>query len=436
MTITWKNAEGLFKHLKAVELKELDDEQKVAYKEAETEYNISKYEELDALAEKTAAQTEELKELQTSLLKLSTEQFKAMQTQMKEMQEKLVNHKAAGEKPDLTPFKEAIKDFEDASVFMTKLSSKDGLSIKADATYTDLTQTGQLNQVQAGISDVVKKRVTLPQLFKRIPMNTEIYSYLQQKDTVARNAQNVALCTKGFNSLTKEEIEVVDIKYVKIKDYANLCLDYMDDYDYVEARYNVLLNDSLTFKIDTDILLGTNTPLSMNSIDAVSSEFSSVNPDAFIGPNIDDANVSDLALGMACQIDVLGKLASFMANVVIVNKLDWYTKIETKKDTQGRYLDPRVSVINGNYFIGDLLVIPHVDVVTNTMYVLDTTRGAILDRKQVALKKSTENGTNFIDEFITLMITAKLQFLVEENNHNAFMKCSNVDLAVDSITLP
>ena len=174
----------------------------------------------------------------------------------------------------------------------------------------------------------------------------------------------------------------------------------------------------------------------MKSINSVSSEFSSINPDALIGPNIPLANFADLLLGMACQIDVLGKLNSFMANVAIVNKMDWYTKIETSKDLNGNYLDPRLSRVDGNWYVGDLLVIPHVDVPVNTCYVLDTTRGAILDRQEIALRKSEENGTNFVDEFITLMVTVKLQFLVLNNDANAFMKCSDINLGVSSIKLP
>jgi hypothetical protein len=435
MKKTWLKSDGTFKHLKGDDLKDLDDEQKLAYKEAETVYSVSKYEELESLTEKTKEQSEELKAVQEALLKLSTEQFKAMQTQMKEMQLKLAEHKSNGEKIDLTPFKEAIKDFEGVNAFIAKLSQGEGLVMKADVNYADLTVGGQLDQVATGISDLVKKRVLLPQLFRKEKMIRVNYTYLEQT-TVDRDTQGVAKCAKGFASLTKEELSVATVNYIKLKDTADLCRDYLDDYDFVEARYNTLLNDSIAFKVDSELLLGTDTNLSMKSINSVSSEFSSVNPDALIGPNIPLANFADLLLGMACQIDVLGKLNSFMANVAIVNKMDWYTKIETSKDLNGNYLDPRLSRVDGNWYVGDLLVIPHVDVPVNTCYVLDTTRGAILDRQEIALRKSEENGTNFVDEFITLMVTVKLQFLVLNNDANAFMKCSDINLGVSSIKLP
>lgn len=432
----WINAQGAFTHLKAESLTELSDQERAEYKDAETAHLVAKLESLEESKTRTDEQAEELKVVKDALLKLSTEEFKRMKSDLKEMQNKLADSKKTGEKLDLTPFKEAIKGAENASDLIAKLSTTDGIEIKADATYADLTHGGQLDQMASGISDIVKKTPKLYQLFAKIPMNTETYTYLQQKAGVIRDAKNVAKCVKGFTSATKEEIEVVRTNDVKIKDTTDICLDYMDDFSYVEQRYSMLLSDSVSFKVDTQLLLGTNTGNEMNSINAVSSEFSAVNPDAAIGANIEDANMADLALAMATQIDVLGKLGNFKANVALVNKLDWFVKIESKKDNDGRYLDPRISKVSGNYYIGDLLVIAHVDVVPNTMYVFDSTKGAILDRKKQTLKRSTENGTNFVDEFITLMATVRLQFLVEQNHANAFMKCSDVDLAIDAIKLP
>ena len=310
------------------------------------------------------------------------------------------------------------------------------LELKADVTYSDLTQTGILDQLATtGISDIVKKTPKIAQLFSRIPMITQTYTYLEQT-TVVRNAQGVAGCAKNFTSLTKEEIGEQKTNYVKIKDTVDICKDYAMDYGFVENRYKTLLNDSIAFKIDTDLLLGTNSSTSTNSIDNVSSEFSATNVDAPIGANIANANMADLILGMAAQIDTLGKLGSFKSNVALVNRMDWFVQVESAKDANGNYLDPRISVVGGNVFVGDILVIPVVEVAANTLYVMDTTKGNILDRTSINLTMSDSNGTNFVDEFVTMMVTAKLQFLVENNNANAFMKCSDVATAITSITAP
>ena len=329
------------------------------------------------------------------------------------------------------------QSFESVKGSLTDLANKKtnhvDFVIKADVGYADLTVDGQLDQLRPGISDIVKKRVYLYDLFRKTPMVTETYTYLEQTSAV-RDAQGVALCAKGFTSLTKEEIGKESVKYVEIKDTANICRAYADDYNFVENRYRTLLSDSMAFKIENELLLGTDATTSTNSINAVSSEFAFNNVAAPIGASIDDANYVDLLLSMATQIDVLGKLGSFMANVALVNKMDWFKLVESKKDANGNYLDYRVRSVNGSIVIGNLTILPLVDVPANTVYVMDTTKGEILNRKSVELTMSTENGTNFVDGFVTMMMIARLQFLVENNNINAFMKCTDVSTAITAIT--
>jgi len=430
----WINADGMFQYLKAQQLEDLAEELHAEYKEAEAAHINSRIKALEGADSND--HTKEIEELKQSLFKLQTEQFDTMKNNIVAMGKELASIKEAGKEVDMTPFKTAIVGFEDSLKALKTGGSSVEFEIKADVTYADLTHTGQLDQVAAGISDAPKKRVRLFELFRKIPMTTETYSYLSQKDSVLRDAQGVAKCAKGFSSTTKEEIEIVRINDVKIKDDVDLCRDYMDDFSWVEARYRLLLSDSVMFEMDRQLLLGLNTGTSMNSIDAVSSEFSALNVDAPVGATIEKANMADLILAMATQVDVLGKLASFNVNSAVVNKLNWFILVESKKDTQGRYLDPRISKINGNYYVGDILVIPLPDVAENTLYVMDSTKGSILDRKKQTLRISTENGTNFADEFITMMSTVRAQFLVEQNHANAFMKCSDVATAVSAINKP
>jgi len=377
-------------------------------------------------------------------LKATKEALETAQTELKSVKDELVKNgteleKLKEVKSSKVEQKSAFaEEFEKKSTEIKSFVTNGGkveLELKADATYNDLTQTGVLDQLAPGISDIVKKQPKVASLFSRIPMITETYTYLEQT-SIVRDAQGVAGCAKSFTSLTKEEIGEQKVNYVKIKDTVDICKDYALDYGYVENRYRTILNDSIAFKIDTDLLLGTNSTTSTNSIDNVSSEFDPANVDAPIGANIPDANMADLILGMATQIDVLGKLGSFKSNVALVNKMDWFVQVESAKDANGNYLDPRISKVGGNTFVGDILVIPLVDVAANNLYVMDTTKGNILDRTSINLTMSDSNGTNFVDEYVTMMVTAKLQFLVENNNANAFMKCSDVATAIGAITKP
>ena len=430
-----KDGKKEFKVLTEDELKELSDEEFGAYMTAKFDGLEGKMTKL--VKEKADATEERLKELATEISEAKDDAHKAY----KEATEvKLKNLATAMER-----LKEAsgegkinvslLKEHADAIKLLKEAGNSFSIELKADATYADLTHTGQLDQIAATISDIVKKKPVMWELFNKIPMVTETYTYLEQT-SVVRNAQGVAGCAKGFTSLTKEEIGVQRTNYVKLKDTTDICRDYMDDFSFVEERYNRLLKDSVAFMVDTEIINGTNTAISLNSLNVVSSEFSAVNPSAPIGATIPLANMSDLILGMATQIDVLGKLASFNANVCLVNKMDWFIQIESAKDTQGRYLDPRIRMVNGLTFINDILLIPHVDVPANKLFVFDTTMGDILDRKMITFALSDSNGTNFVDEFVTMMVTTKLQFLVENNNANAFMKCSDITAGILAIKKP
>ena len=409
------------------------DEINVMTAEEQKSYAVAK-EENDSLEKKSFLDAQKANESKTTELEL---EIKSSKEELVKMGTEVAKIRAVKSSPIEQKSLFAV-EFEKKEAEIKSFIEKGGkidMEFKADVDYGDLTQTGVLDQLAPGISDIVKKTVRVASLFRTIPMVTETYTYLEQTSAV-RDAQGVALCAKGFTSLTKEEIGEQKVNYVKIKDTVDICKDYASDYNFVENRYRTLLNDSISFFIDTDLLLGTDTTTSTNSIDNVSSEFDPNNVAAPVGATIPLANYADLILAMSAQIDTLGKLGSFRSNVALVNRMDFFTKVESAKDANGNYLDPRLTKVGGNWFIGDILIIPLVDVVANTLYVMDTTKGDILNRSTINLTMSDSNGTNFVDEYVTMMVTAKLQFLVENNNINAFMKCSDVSTAITAITLP
>lgn len=360
--------------------------------------------------------------LEEALKEQGLEMSKLKNVSTKVENEKSLLGKAIEEKGD------AIKSYSKGGESRVELISE-----KAITDYSNLTQTGQLDQVDNTLSKIAHKAPVLLPLFKKKSMITETYSYRDQTSAV-RDAKGTAKCATGFTSLTKEEVGMVRINDVLYKDTMDICLDYASDYSFVESESRDLINESLVFKIDTDLLLGTNTGTSMNSINAVSSEFDAANAACVLTTSIQVANYSDLILGMATQIFELGKQNFWRANVAVVNNCDFFKFVQSAKDSQGRYLDPRVSTVGGATYIGDILIVPSTDVAQNTVYVMDTSMGTILDRRSVSLALSTENGTNFVDGFGTLLATARLQFLVKNNDANAFMKCTDVAAGITAIT--
>ncbi len=428
----WLTGDNVFKRLSALEISSLEDAEKIEYKDAETQHLEDR---LKAIEGKENASKDEVESIIKELSDLKTQQINQLQANVKTLGEALANAKTVdgAKKSNLLV---ALEKLEGGLASLPKGDSG-AIEIKADITHSTLTHGGQLDQYVGFGADVVKKTLKIYSLFRKIPMTTEYYTFLQQKNNVIRDAKNVAKCVKGLTTTTKEELEVVRTTYEKIKDLADICNDFLNDYAFVEGRYRILLEDSVAFRVDRQLLRGSGVAgTEMKSISSVSSEFSAINVDCPLNASIDNANLADLWLGMATQIDVLGQLGGYNADTVICNKRDFFVEIESKKDLEGRYLDPRMSKVGNEYYIGSLRVIASVDCAPNTCYVFDSTKGSILERSGILLSRSEENGTNFADDFTTLKAVWRGQFLVEGNNANAFMKCSNVNLALGAIEKP
>ena len=309
------------------------------------------------------------------------------------------------------------------------------LETKAVLNYSNLTDNNVFAQVEGGVTYLPYVAPKVVNLFRRIPMSTETYAYTDQT-AATRAAIMAALCGTGETFTSSETLEAKLINYVKVKDSLDICLDYASDYSFVEDSARFLLQTSVVDKIEDQLINGSGTSNEMFSLESYSAEFDDTFAALPLTDSIDSANMADLALGMAAQIEVSGLLNTYMPNVVLVNKGDFFKQIESAKDANGNYLDPRITKVGGSTYIGNLLVVASPKVAVNSMYVFDSTKGSILDRQQTTLAMSTENGTNFVDGFGTLLTVSKLQFLVRDAEAGAFMKCSNIATAISNILKP
>ena len=342
---------------------------------------------------------------------------------------------------DLTPktFNDVVKAAWDSATGEDKL--KNALSTKTDVqftinkasqTYGDITSGSDFAQMRAGVIDQPVRAPKIRSMFRSVPVSTEFYKYVQQT-TVVRDAQNVALCA-AVTSTTKETLTVASIETKVVKDMIDFCRAFVSDYPFMLSRINLLINQSLSLRIDSQLLLGDGLGVNLNSIDSVSSEFSAANVACVLTTSIQTANMVDLILGMQTQIIELGAQNGFDPDVVLVNKCDWFKNVESLKDLDNNYLDARVSMIGGTPFVGGMMVAWTPLVVQNTAYVFDSTKGEIIDRQSLEIDIAFENKDNWEKEIATLKGLERLNFLVPSNLSNAFMKCSDVATAVTAIT--
>ena len=250
-----------------------------------------------------------------------------------------------------------------------------------------------------------------------------------------RDAQNVAKCA-AVTSTTKETLVVSSIETKVVKDMIDFCRAFVSDYPFMQSRINLLINQSLALRIDSQLLLGNGAGENLNSIDLYASEFSAANTACVLTASIQAANMVDLILGMQTQIIELGQQTGFDPDVVAVNKCDWFKNVESLKDLDNNYLDSRVTMIGGTPFIGGMMVMWSPIVVQNTCYVFDSTKGEVIDRQSLEIDVAFENKDNWEKEIATLKGLERLNFLVPTNWGNAFMKCTDITTAIAAILKP
>jgi len=424
--MNWFTSKGVFKELNENQLADLEPSQLGAYHSAKAEHEKVKLE-------------EELKSI-TDEQKANLESIKNMEKILKEQSELIEELKESGISEDSETFEKALKSKFDESYEKLKeykggqLQTVDIHIEKGAQDYGDIDSGLDFAQFRAGVTDIPVRQPRFKSLFGSIPLNTEFYKYTEQ-DTVVRDGKNVAKCT-AVSTSTKETLIVRNITTTNIKDMIEFCIEFVEDYTFMQSRINKLLMESVALRVDQQILLGTGLNDETFSIDSVSSEFSATNVVCDISQEIQDGSFVDLILGMQTQIDMLGEQSFYSANTVIVNKCDWFVGVESRKDANNNYLDDRVTYVSGVPFIGGMRVLTSPLVPQNTCYVFDSTKGEIIQRRGVQMSISYENRDAWEKEIGYIKAYESLNFLVMNNNKNAFMKCSDVQTAITAITTP
>lgn len=375
--------------------------------------------EVKSLKEDLEAKSLELQSTKEELVKLGTEVSKMKSTK-----------ETGAKKSVLRKSLEEKKDVLDAIASKKSREARVDLEIKATQSYGDIDAGLDFAPMRPGITDLPKKQTNFLNLFRRVPFNGEFYKYAEQ-ETVIRDAQNVAVCSP-VTSNTKETIKSKNLIIKKIKDIIKYCIDYANDYDFVESRIRTLITDSVLFKADTDVLLGDGQGDNMNGIDFYASEFDAANADAPVGP-IESANYIDLILAMQAQIYTLGQENGYRPDTVILNYMDWFSLVLSSKDADANYLDYR-NVNMATAQINGMQIITSPDVPANTCYVLDSTKGEMIMNQSYQLSIADENVDDWENDLIAMKGSIRANLLVETPNQNAFMKCSDVAAGIQSIT--
>lgn len=399
----------------------------------------------EKLALKMKEGNTELEGIQATLKKLNiddgTPGLKELQEAIKTLQ---TEFKASKEQParveNLTlraALKQAIeKNREKITALKTSRKSQaDALTIELKVQATQVpgdigTRTDDA-MFLPGINQQPVRDPFLRQIFRVVPTSREYIKYREQ-DTVTRDAKVVIACA-GSTHTTKVTWVTTTEQIQKIRDMVDICLDMMDDYDFVEAEIRNLLDTSINLKEDSEFMFGTG---DINSIDGYASEFNPANPlasfEGAAGLGFQAPTIAEVVAAMAAQIYIFGQEKKWVADTIIMNHADW-VRFMHAKDENNNYLLPNF-VLTGGRILEGMRVLTNPLIPANELYVFDSRQGFILDRQQTTLEFSYENNDNFEKEIVTAKVVKRVQFIVKGIDQDAFMKVSDIEAAKLAIT--
>ena len=308
----------------------------------------------------------------------------------------------------------------------------------ADQAATDI-QTHTIGLRVPGIGQIPTRRPFLRDIFNTVNTSLEYIKYID-RETVVRDAQNVASAAASTHT-TKLTWKERSIQIVNVRDLVDVPIDMIQDYDFVEGELKRLLNVNVALKIDSGLLSGTGVYPQLHSVGEYASEFNASNTlSGTITPwvgTIQTPNIFDLVIAMASQIVALGQDGSFMPDTVLFNTIDRYKAILIK-DANDNYLMPPfvVRVAGRDFNIDGMRVRSNPGVPANSVWVFDSSKGTIYQRKAAIAEMSFENATNFETEVVTMKVYERLNLLVRNVDKNAFMKCTDVTTALTALQTP
>ena len=282
----------------------------------------------------------------------------------------------------------------------------------------------------AGIGEIPYRRRFLEDVLQSAAVSDGRGNVLQYTDqaNVLRSANNVAECAV-YPALTDIDWQEFTCKIEKIGDTIKVCREAMDDFDFVESEIRNLLMTSVEQRVDQQLLLGTGTTPQLKGIDLVASAFAA----GAYALSIDNATLFDLIHVIKSQIMTVSE-NMFDANIALMNPVD-VTKLLSTKDLDGNYIIPPFATDNGRTING-VRIIENTLVAANTMYVFDSSKATVYNRKSMTLDVSFENEDDFNKDLVTIKASRRLALLIRNVHANAFTKVADITAAITAIDKP
>ena len=420
-----------FKVKSSEEIAKLNEEDNAKYFASLLDWQTKSIEELTAKSKEDGAKKEEL---DAQIKELTSANITAMKSTLENQGgviAKLVKEVEAKTENEPVTFKNAIytalPEKADELKTLAESSQKNiRLEIKASPGASDITSGTDFADMLPGVGQIATRQTFMRSLFNQRNTNKEYIKYNDQ-ESVVRDAKNVAACAASTHT-SKITWQVRTLQITKVRDYVDVCIDMMDDYEWVSGEIRDLVSTDVALKVDEGLLLGTDVYPELNSVDAVASTFAA----GSYATSVQAPTLVDLIQVASCQISDAGLNNKFSANVALLNPAD-KCLMTLEKDANNNYLIPNWITSDGMN-IGAVRVITNSLVPANEMYVMDSTKGTVVSRRGTTVEFGFENNDNFEKELVTVKAYERLNFLVRNVDANAFMHVPDIDAAIIAIT--
>ncbi len=325
----------------------------------------------------------------------------------------------------LTENKDAILKAKDAG----KGALTFDLNLKATVSSAEVAGTTLSSRVP-GIGAIPFRRRFLEDEFNSASVgdgNGNNLVYTDQAN-VNRAADNIAECA-AYPTLSDIDWIEQSCKIEKIGDSIKVCLEAMDDFDFVESEIRNLLLTSVDQRVDSQLLLGDGVTPNIKGIATSASTFAA----GSYATCIPDANLFDLIDVVRAQIAEVGE-GMYMANTALINPVD-LTKLRATKDSTGQWISAPYTT-DGGMTVAGVRLIENTLVPANEMYVFDSTKGTVYNRKTLAIQMAFENEDDFNKDLVTIKASRRLAFLIRNVWANAFTHVADITAAITAIDKP
>ncbi len=143
------------------------------------------------------------------------------------------------------------------------------LDIKANQDASDITSGTDFADMMPGVGQIATRQTFMRNLFNQRNTTKEYIKYNDQ-ETIVRDAKNVAGCASSTHD-SKITWQVRTMQITKVRDMVDICIDMMDDYEWVSSEIRDLVSTDVALKVDEGLLLGSDVYPELNSVDAVAS---------------------------------------------------------------------------------------------------------------------------------------------------------------------